>query len=167
MWFEPVTPWCPVVSEQEEHIRRQFYGISVTAGREIAVALIIKERVTTMGLPVYSIIVPDRIKGMIILEVEGLHALYQATLGVKHVKRRRPVLIKESEIEQFVVVRPVTVKLKPGDIVTIVRGPLKGVKGKVISVNEKKEEVELSILETDFRMTTTVPLDDVRPAEGE
>ncbi|MEB3825112.1 MAG: transcription elongation factor Spt5 [Desulfurococcales archaeon] len=147
-------------------VRRQFYGISVTAGREIAVALIIKERVTTMNLPVYSIIVPDRIRGMIILEVEGLHALYQATLGVKHIKRRRPVLVKDDEIEQLVVVRPVAVQLKPGDIVTIIRGPLRGVKGRVISVNEKKEEVELSILETDFRMTTTVPLDDVRPIEG-
>ncbi len=147
-------------------VRRQFYGISVTAGREIAVALIIKERVTTMNLPVYSIIVPDRIRGMIILEVEGLHALYQATLGVKHIKRRRPVLVKDDEIEQLVVVRPVAVQLKPGDIVTIIRGPLRGVKGRVINVNEKKEEVELSILETDFRMTTTVPLDDVRPIEG-
>ncbi|MCE4617399.1 MAG: transcription elongation factor Spt5 [Desulfurococcales archaeon] len=147
--------------------RNVFYAISVTGGREVQVALIIKERANALGLPVYSIIVPDKLKGVVILEVPGPHILYEATLGVKHVKRRRPVLLREEEIRDLLVARPAVAMLKPGDIVVIVRGPLKGVKGEVISVNERKEEVELSILETDFRMTTTVPIEDVRKEQEE
>ena len=143
----------------------RFYAIYVTSTMEEKVALIIASRVEYMDLDVRSIIVPADLKGYIILEVGNVAHLYEAIRGIRHVKRRRPLLMKREEVLRLA--RPMVEipKLEPGMIVEIIGGPFKGMRGRIVSVSETKGEADLVLLETDIDMVVTVPLEQVRPEE--
>jgi transcriptional antiterminator NusG len=145
----------------------RFYALTVTGGTEERVALVLYERTRRLGLDVRSIIVPPNLKGYVIVEVGNEADLYYLIRGVRHIKRRRPILMKPDEIELLVKPKAEIPQIKRGDIVEITGGPFKGMKGKVIEVYPTRGEVDLTLLESNFQMVVTVPLDQVRPVSEE
>jgi transcriptional antiterminator NusG len=145
----------------------RFYALTVTGGTEERVALVLYERAKRLGLDVRSIIVPPNLKGYVIVEIGNEADLYYLTRGVRHIKRRRPILMKPEEIELLVKPRAEIPELRKGDIVEITGGPFKGMKGRVIEVYPTRGEVDLTLLESNFQMVVTVPLDQVRPVTEE
>lgn len=147
--------------------RTRFYAIIVTGGTEERVALVMAERARKLGLDVKSIIVPPDLKGYVIVEIGNPADLYYLMTGIRHIKRRRPILMKPAEIESLVKPTIELPELKRGDIVEVVSGPFKGMKGRVVEVYPTRGEVDLTLLESTFQMVVTVPIDQVKPAKGE
>ncbi len=145
----------------------RFYALTVTGGTEERVALVLYERARRLGLDIRSIIVPPGLKGYVIVEIGNEADLYYLIRGVRHIKRRRPILMKPEEIEMLVRPKAEVPELKKGQIVEITGGPFKGMKGRVIEVYSARSEVDLTLLESNFQMVVTVPLDQVRPVSEE
>ncbi len=152
--------------KQLKHPSR-FYAIPVTGSMETRVALVFAERVQVMGLDVRSIIVPAGMKGYVIVELGDPGDLYDLIRGVRNVKRRRPLLMKQEEVLKLA--KPVVEipELKRNQIVEIIGGPFKGMRGRVVEVYESRGEVDLVLLESEFHMVITVPIEQVKPAETE
>jgi len=145
----------------------KYYALSVTGGAEKRVALVLAERARNLGLDVRSIIVSPQLKGVVIVEIGDPKDLFDLTRGVRNVKRKRPIPMKEEEAVRLA--KPVVEipELQRGQTVEITAGPFRGMKGRVIEVHEARGEVDLTLLESDFRMVVTIPLDQVKPVEEE
>jgi len=143
----------------------RFYAVYVTSTMEEKVALIIASRVQYLGLDIRSIVVPVDLRGYIILEVGNPADLYAAIKGIRHIKRRKPLLMRKEEVIKLAMPTVEVPELEPGMVVQIVAGPFRGMRGRVVSVNESKGEVNLVLLESDIDLVVTLPIEHVKPEE--
>jgi len=155
------------VSEDGKSKASRFYAVYVTGGTEERVALVLHQRVLGMGLDIRSIVVPSDLKGVIIIEAGDPGDLYDLIRGVRNVKRRRPVLIKPEEAIRLARPRVEIPELEKDQVVEIIGGPFRGMRGRVVEVYENRQEVDLLLLDSDFHMIITVPLEQVRPLREE
>lgn len=152
-------------------IRRKtsFYAIRTTMGREIDVALVIESRIMDLVKQnrdpgVKAVFVPPGVRGYVFLETSRLASIYRLISELKYVKSGQPIKVSLDEVERLVKPKPVIEMIKEGDIVEIVRGPFRGMKAQVISIDRNKNMVVLSILEAAFNVPITVPGDYVKPS---
>ena len=143
----------------------RFYALQVTGGMEERVALVLAERARNMGLDVRSIVVAPNTKGFVMIEIGDPKDLFYLIRGVRNIKRRRPVMMSMDDVVKAAVPVVELPSLSRGQLVEIVAGPFRGMKGRVVEVYESRGEVDLTLLESDFRMVVTVPLDHVKPVE--
>ncbi len=141
------------------------YTVRTTAGQERNVANLIASRVEVHKLPVKAILVPEALKGYIFIEAEGPHIVEDAIAGIKHVRLRVQGMVPFSEIEKYIVTKPVIEGLDVGDIVEIIGGPFKGMRAKITRVERAKEEVTIELLEATFTLPVTVHADYVKLIE--
>lgn len=141
------------------------FAVRTTAGQEKNVADLIAARVKTTDLPIKAILVPEALKGYVLIEAEGPHFVEKAIAGIKHVRSRIQGIVSFEEVEQYVVMKPVIEELDEEDIVEIVGGPFKGMRAKITRIDKTKEEVTLELLEATFTLPITVHADYVRLVE--
>jgi transcriptional antiterminator NusG len=153
------------MNEKEEKISAAIFAVRTTAGQERNVANFIASKVETSKLPIKAIFVPEMMKGYVFIEADGPHFIDEAIAGIKHVRSRVPGIVSFSEIERYIIVKPVIKELDVKDTVEIVGGPFKGMKAKITRIDETKEEVTLELLEATFTLPITVHADYVRLAE--
>ncbi len=141
------------------------YTIKTTAGREMAVANALANRVQKLGVDVRAIFYPSELRGYIFIEIGEDVAIDALLRGIPHIKGiiRRPVKIEE--IKHFLEAKPAEIKISRGDIVEITGGPFKGERGKVVRVDEAKEEVTIEFLDVAIPIPTTISIDNVRLVE--
>jgi len=140
-----------------------FFVIRTTARQELNVALMVEAHAKVKNLPLYSIVVPPDIRGYIIIEAPGLHVVYEAIRGLKHVRGRASGTLKWEDLEKMLKPKPLIEILKEGEEVEIVAGPFKNMKARIVSIDKNRKEVSLTILEASYPVTITVPVDYVRP----
>lgn len=116
-------------------------------------------------LPIKAVLVPEALKGYVFVEAEGPHFVEEAISGIKHVRSRVPGLVNFSEIERYIVTKPVIEELDIDDIVEVVGGPFKGMKAKITRIDKTKQEVTLELLEATFTLPITVHGDYVKLIE--
>jgi transcriptional antiterminator NusG len=143
----------------------KIFAISVTTGQEKNVAKFVAARVEMYKIPIKAILVPDVIRGYIFVEAESPHFVEQAITGIKHVKSRVQDFASFSEIEKYIVRKPVIEELNENDIVEITGGPFKGMRAKITRIDRAKEEVTLELLEATFTLPITVHADYVKLVE--
>ena len=155
------------VEGQGKKYKSRFYAVYVSGGTEERTALIIYTRATMYGLDVRSIVVPTDLQGVVFVEVGNVGDLYEAIRGIRSVKRKRPTLVKLEDVVKLA--RPVVEipELERGMLVEVIGGPFRGMKGRVIEVHEARGEVDMVLLESDFQMAVTVPIEYVRPVKEE
>jgi transcriptional antiterminator NusG len=153
------------MNEKEEKMSAAIFAVRTTAGQERNVANFIASKVETSKLPIKAIFVPEMMKGYVFIEADGPHFIDEAIAGIKHVRSRVPGIVSFSEIERYIIVKPVIEELDVEDTVEIVGGPFKGMKAKITRIDETKEEVTLELLEATFTLPITVHADYVRLAE--
>lgn len=141
------------------------FAIRTTAGQERNVANLVAARVEVDRLPIKSILVPEALKGYVFLEAAGPHFIEEAITGIKHVRSRVPGIVSFSEIERYIVVKPVIEDLDVDDIVEVVSGPFKGMRAKIGRVDRTKEEITIELLEATFTLPITVHADYVKLVE--
>lgn len=153
----------------EEETKKSFstsvFAVRTTAGQEKNVADMIASKVATNKLPIKAVFVPEMLKGYVFIESEGPHFVEQAIAGIKHVRSRVPGLVSFSEVERYIVVKPVIEELNIDDLVEIVGGPFKGMRAKITRIDKTKAEVTLELLEATFTLPITVHADYVRLVE--
>lgn len=168
--------------------RTHFLRIKTTEGQERAVAEHIWQLSKSYNLPIKSVLVIDKIKGHVFLEVsnEGTSRrvftgrLRGSKVGLfrekeffplfKKIKHIRELgwrgIVKFSDIEHFLTKpKPIIEELKVGDIIEVIKGPLKGRRARVIRIDKHKMEVAVEILDMRFALTVTLPEDCIRIVE--
>ncbi len=153
------------MTEEEKKVATSVFAVRTTAGQEKNVADLIAARVKTTNLPVKAILVPEALKGYVLIEAEGPHFVEKAIAGIKHVRSRIQGIVSFEEVEQYVVMKPVIDELDEEDLVEIVGGPFKGMRAKITRIDKTKEEVILELLEATFTLPITVHADYVRLVE--
>lgn len=143
----------------------KIFAVRTTTGQERNAAKLIAARVEVNKIPIKALLVPDAIKGYIFIEADSPHFVEQAIAGIKHVKSKVPDFVNFSEIEKYIVRKPVIEELNENDIVEVIGGPFKGMRAKITRVDKSKEEVTLELLEATFTLPITVHSDYVKLVE--
>jgi len=152
-------------NEKEKAPSTSIFAVRTTAGQEKNVANLIAVRAGSNKLPVKSILVPEMLKGYVFVEAEGPHYVEEAIAGIKHVRSRVPGIVSFSEVERYIVVKPVIEELDIDDMVEIVSGPFKSMRAKITRIDKTKNEVTLELLEATFTLPITVHADYVKIVE--
>lgn len=151
--------------EEGDRISSAIFAVRTTAGQEKNVANLIAAKVETSNLPIKAILVPEMLKGYVFVEADGPHFVEKAIAGIKHVRSRVPGIVTFSEVERYIIVKPVIEELDINDIVEVIGGPFKGMRAKITRVDKTKEEVTLELLEATFTLPITVHADYVKLVE--
>ena len=141
------------------------FVVKTVAGQEKNAAELIDVKVKLDKLPVYSILVPESLRGYIFIETIGSHIVDQAISGIKNVKSRVSGKVQYTEIEKYLVVKPIIDEIEVGYVVEITGGPFKGMKAKITKVNKVKSEATLELLEATFTLPITVHADYLKVIE--
>jgi len=138
------------------------YAVRTTVGQERNVSNLITGRAEANSIPIKAILVPDALKGYIFVEADGPHIVEEAISGIKHVRSRVPGVVLFSEVEKYIVIRPVIEELDVDDLVEVTGGPFKGMRAKITDIDRAKEEVTIELLEATFTLPITVHADYVK-----
>jgi len=141
------------------------FAVRTTAGQERNVANLIAVRIEANKLPIKAVLVPEMLKGYVFVEAEGPHFVEDAITGIKHVRSRVPGVVSFSEVEKYIVVKPVIEELDVDDVVEVISGPFKGMRAKITRIDKTKSEVTLELLEATFTLPITVHADYVKVIE--
>jgi transcriptional antiterminator NusG len=141
------------------------FAVRTTAGQEKNVANLIASKAESHKLPVKAVLVPEMLKGYVFIEAEGPHFVEEAISGIKHVRSRVPGIVSFSEVEKYIVVKPVIEELDVDDVVEIISGPFKSMRAKITRIDKTKSEVILELLEATFTLPITVHADYVKVVE--
>ncbi|MDI6805218.1 MAG: transcription elongation factor Spt5 [Candidatus Bathyarchaeia archaeon] len=143
----------------------KIFAVKTTTGQERNVAKLITARIEMNNIPIKAILVPETLRGYVFVEAEGPHFVEQAIAGIRHVRSRVPGVVSFSEIERYMVRKPVIEELSENDIVEITGGPFKGMRAKITRIDKSKAEVTLELLEATFTLPITVHSDYVKLVE--
>ncbi|MEM2995730.1 MAG: transcription elongation factor Spt5 [Candidatus Bathyarchaeia archaeon] len=153
------------MGEAKEEHSTKIFAVKTTTGQERNVAKLIAAKIEMNNIPVKAILVPETLKGYVFVEAEGPHLVEQAIVGIRHVRSRIPGVVNFSEIEKYIVRKPIIEELNENDIVEVTGGPFKGMRAKITRIDKAKEEVTLELLEATFTLPITVHSDYVKLVE--
>ena len=143
------------------------YAIRTLVGQEKNVARIIARNVKTNGMDVSSILVPESLKGYILIESSSKIDMQNPAFKVPHMKGIIDGEIPFDEVKTFLNPEPILASVKKGSIVELISGPFKGEKAKVIRIDESKENVVLELIEAAVPIPVTVNGDQIRLIQKE
>jgi transcriptional antiterminator NusG len=130
--------------------RYSIFAVRTTSGQEKTAGEMLRSKASLKKLPVSGILVPEMIKGYVFIEALGPNTIDELISGVKHARSRTKGTISSSDIERFILVKPVIEELNIRDQVEVVAGPFRGMKAKITKVDKVKEEVTIELLEESF-----------------
>ena len=145
--------------EKNNRLAPSIFVVKTVAGQEKNAAELIYVKVKIDNLPILSILVPESLRGYIFVETMGSHIVDQAISGIKNVKSKISGKVQYSEIEKYLVVKPIIDEIEVGYIVEVTGGPFKGMKAKITKVNKVRSEATLELLEATFTLPITVHAD--------
>jgi transcriptional antiterminator NusG len=151
--------------EKSQEPTTKIFAVKTTTGQERNVARLVSAKIEMTKIPIKAILVPEALRGYVFMEAEGPHFVEEAISGIKHVRSRVPGIVSFSEIERYVVRKPVIEELNEEDIVEITGGPFKGMRAKITRIDKAKAEVTLELLEASFTLPITVNSDYVKIVE--
>jgi transcriptional antiterminator NusG len=153
------------MAKKEEEYAPKIFVVKTTTGQERNVARLMASKIEMGKIPIKSLLVPDTLKGYVFVEADGPHYVEEAIAGVRHVRSRIPGLVSFSEVERYIVRKPVLEDLGEDDVVEITGGPFKGMRAKITRIDKSKAEVTLELLEATFTLPITVHSDYVKLVE--
>lgn len=143
----------------------KIYAVSVVGGYEEKIALVFAERAQTLKLDVKSIVYSEDLKGTVIVEIGDPKDLFYLIRGVKNVKRRRPIAIGLQEVVKLLKPPVSLPTLTKGQLIEIVGGPFKGMKGRVVEIYPTRGEADITLLEGDSKIVVTIPTEYIKTSE--
>jgi transcriptional antiterminator NusG len=151
--------------EKHEEYPTKIFAVKTTTGQEKNVAKLIAARVKMNNISIKAILVPETLRGYVFVEAEGPHFVEEAITGIRHVRSRVPGVVSFSEIERYIVRKPIIEELSENDVVEVTGGPFKGMRAKITRIDRAKAEVTLELLEATFTLPITVHSDYVKLVE--
>lgn len=141
------------------------FTLRTTVGRENSVIDTISSKIKNVGGNIAAILHPEELRGYIFIEGD-IESIERVIVGVPHVRGIIRKEIRLDEIKKFLEVKKIEIKLNKGDVVEITGGPFKNEKGKVVRIDEAKEEVTIELLEAAIPIPITVSIESVRLMES-
>ena len=154
-----------IFMEKHEEYPTKIFAVKTTTGQERNVAKLIASRVKMNNISIKAILVPEALRGYVFVEAEGPHLVEEAITGIRHVRSRVPGVVSFSEIERYIVRKPIIEELSENDVVEVTGGPFKGMRAKITRIDRAKAEVTLELLEATFTLPITVHSDYVKLVE--
>ncbi len=142
----------------------KFYAVKVVGGQEGTIVQLLTNRAKMNGLPIYSIIRSESMKGYIIIEADNQAVVSKLIADVKNVKSIVPGVLSTKDIEPLIKVKAEEITLQPDQVVEVINGPFKGMKAKVVRFNKEKKEATVVLLETSVPIQINVDVSYLKPA---
>lgn len=146
----------------EEVQKPTVFAVRSTIGQEKNTADMIVTRAKNFNLPIKSVLAPPGIRGYVFVEAIGKSTVEQARVGIKHARGVVSGEIPMSEVEHFLVPKPVVVGMEIGDIIELTSGPFRGERARIIRIDEAKEEITVELFEATVPIPVTVRGDFVK-----
>lgn len=143
------------------------YAFRTLVGQEKNVARLLARNVRNSNLEVTSILVPDTLKGYILVEASSKVDMQDPAFKVPNLRGSVEGEISFEEIKSFLNPEPIIASVNKGSIVELISGPFKGEKAKVVRIDESKEEVVLELIEAAIPIPVTVKGDQIRLIQKE
>jgi len=143
------------------------YAFRTLVGQEKNVARLLARNVKNNNIEVSSILVPDNLRGYILVETSGQVDMQDPAFKVPNLRGSVEGEITFEEIKTFLNPEPIIASVKKGSIVELISGPFKGEKAKVVRIDESKEEVVLELIEAAIPIPVTVKGDQIRLIQKE
>ena len=109
-----------------------------------------------------SLLVPDVLKGYVLVEAPAPEIVDQAIQGVPHARSMIKGASSIEEVEHFLTPKPTVTGITEGAVVELISGPFKGEKARVKRVDTAKEEITVELFEAMVPIPITVRGDHVR-----
>ena len=105
---------------------------------------------------VHSVLLVDDLKGYVVVEAEGVSAMFNAIQGIRHVRGQLRGELTYDEIEKYLIKKSTVLELAVENTVEIIGGPFKGMKATVTRIDHEKEEATVVLLEASYQLPVTV-----------
>lgn len=139
-----------------QEIDSKFFAIRITGGQENVVANILQNKINSKRISLRSILILENFKGYVIVEAPDSNIAYDALYGVRHVRGQIRGDLPFSDIEKYLVKKPVVTELSIDDTVEVIAGPFKSMKAKIIRVDYEKQEATVVLLDSPYQIPVTV-----------
>jgi transcriptional antiterminator NusG len=144
----------------------KFFAIRITGGQENVVANILQNRINSKRISLRSILILENFKGYVIVEAPDSNIAYDALYGVRHVRGQIRGDLPFSDIEKYLIKKPVVTELSIDDTVEVIAGPFKSMKAKIIRVDYEKQEATVVLLDSPYQIPVTVDANYLKKASG-
>jgi transcriptional antiterminator NusG len=124
------------------------WTLRATIGQEKAIAKHIRNRIKVKDLDVWSLLIPEALRGYIFIETGSIETVDQAITGIPHVRSRVVGEVETSQLEKFLIPKPTIEGLHVNDIIEIISGPFKGSRAKINRIDISREEVTVELLDS-------------------
>jgi transcriptional antiterminator NusG len=143
------------------------YVVKTTANQERSVANILGQLSERDHYDIRAILVPDELRGYILVESGDRDELAQAVQMVQHARSLVQGESSIEEVEHFLTPKPTVTGISVDSIVELISGPFKGEKARVKRVDEAHEEITVELFEAMVPIPVTVRGDHVRVLKRE
>jgi len=144
----------------------KFFAIRITGGQENVVANTLQNRINSKRISLRSILILENFKGYVIVEAPDSNIAYDALYGVRHVRGQIRGDLPFSDIEKYLVKKPVVTELSIDDTVEVIAGPFKSMKAKIIRVDYEKQESTVVLLDSPYQIPVTVDANYLKKVNG-
>ncbi|HEY8522908.1 MAG TPA: transcription elongation factor Spt5 [Nitrososphaeraceae archaeon] len=144
----------------------KFFAIRITGGQENVVANILQNKINSKRISLRSILILENFKGYVIVEAPDSNIAYDALYGVRHVRGQIRGDLPFSDIEKYLIKKPVVTELSIDDTVEVIAGPFKSMKAKIIRVDYEKQEATVVLLDSPYQIPVTVDANYLKKTSG-
>lgn len=144
----------------------KFFAIRITGGQENVVANILQNKINSKRISLRSILILENFKGYVIVEAPDSNIAYDALYGVRHVRGQIRGDLPFSDIEKYLIKKPVVTELSIDDTVEVIAGPFKSMKAKIIRVDYEKQEATVVLLDSPYQIPVTVDANYLKKSSG-
>jgi len=156
--------YCFIAHQVSDNL---IYALRTLVGQEKNVAKLLSRNVRNSDIEITSILVPDNLKGYILVESSSKIDMQDPVFKVPNLRGSIEGEISFEEIKGFLKPEPIIASVKKGSIVELISGPFKGERAKVVRTDESKEEVVLELIEAAIPIPVTVKGDQIRLVQKE
>ena len=143
------------------------FVVKTTANQERSVANILGQLAQRDHYDIRAILVPDELRGYILVESGDRDELAQAVQMVQHARSLVQGESNIEEVEHFLTPKPTVTGISVDSIVELISGPFKGEKARVKRVDEAHEEITVELFEAMVPIPVTIRGDNVRVLKRE
>ena len=138
------------------------YIVKVTTNKEDKTIEMIKEKIESKSLPVWSIAKPKGLRGYILIESGERDVAEEAVFNLPYVKGILAKTVSYEEIKSIVEPKVAEIHIEKNDIVEIISEPFKKEKAKVTRVDKQKGEAVVTLLQAAIPIPVTVKIENLR-----
>ncbi|MFP3278398.1 MAG: transcription elongation factor Spt5 [Candidatus Micrarchaeota archaeon] len=124
-----------------------YFVIRVTSSQEKITLDILEKKAMKAGLPIYSMILVEGMRGYLIVEAKNEAACRDLIMNEPHVKGMLPKPLSEEELNKMIEIKRSVQEIGVNDVVEFLSGPFKGYKAKVIKVDPTKDEITVELMD--------------------